>query len=209
MQVTANQPNWASHFQTIQSFFLANVQSWLKVAQQWYYSANCGKSYFGNNIAFEPMFNLARLDSDPGRQATIQGILQSNLWNKGVINDKNPWFAYMYAADQAGDDAGAAAAVAMANAQLSQFQPPPRVPVAVTNNLPPDPNCAGNALAAIDVGNRVIGDFQWQRHPWQLSDPGLPQVVYPGVDYLAAYWLGRAQGFLKNDAPTECTQWLP
>jgi hypothetical protein len=64
-------------------------------------------------------------------------------------------------------------------------------------------------MDAIDVGNRVIGDFDWQRQPWQEADTGIPQQVFPGVDYLCAYWLGRAQGYLQNDAPTECTLWLP
>ncbi len=209
LHVTADRPAWAADHDTIQAFFLANVDSWLQTARTWFYSANCGKGYFGNNIVFEPMFNLARLDSDPGRQAIIQGILQQNMWQSGVINDKNPWFAYIYAAVQHGADAGASAAVAMGNHQLSQFQPPPRVHVAVSNSFPENSSCPGNAQAAIDVANRVIGDFEWQRQPWQQSDPGVPTQVFPGVDYLAAYWLGRAEGFLQNDAPTECTQWLP
>ena len=97
----------------------------------------------------------------------------------------------------------------MGNAQLAEFSEPPRVHVAVNNTFPADPNCPGNALSAIDVGERVIGDFLWQRQPWGEADPGNTSEVFPGVDYLAAYWLGRSQGFLSSDTPTQCTQWVP
>ena len=161
-----------------------------------------------NNIAFEPMYDLARLDTDPTRSALIRGtILEQNMWQKGVIGDKNSWFAYIYAADAPAGSTGSASAVAMANAQIAQFTPPPRVHLAVSNSFPADPNCPGQALDAIDVGQRVINDFDWQRGAWQEVDPGLPTEVYPGVDYLAAYWLARASGFLADDAPGQCTQW--
>jgi hypothetical protein len=208
LQVTANQPAWATQNQAIQAFFDTNVNSWLSVAQKWSYGRDCGNSYFANNIAFEPMYDLARLDTDPTRSALIRGtILEQNMWQKGVIGDKNSWFAYIYAADAPAGSTGSESAVAMANAQIAQFTPPPRVHLAVSNSFPADPNCPGQALDAIDVGQRVINDFDWQRGAWQEVDPGLPTEVYPGVDYLAAYWLARASGFLADDAPGQCTQW--
>ncbi len=208
LQVTANQPAWASQYQTINTFFETNVDSWLKTAQLWAYSANCGNSYFANNIAFEPMFDLARLDQDATRQSTILGILGHNMWAKGVINDKNVWFAYIFAADDP-TDALAPTAITMGNSQLAQFGAPPRVHIDVSNDFPENPNCTNEALEAIDVDQRVIDDFAWQRGPWTETDPGNPSEVFPGVDYLAAYWLGRAEGFLTDDTPTECTVWLP
>ncbi len=208
LQVTANQPSWATQNQQIETFFAANVASWLQVAQQWTYSRSCGTSYFANNIVFEPMFDLARLDTDPTRSALIRGtILEKKMWQQGVSADKNAWFAYIYAANAAADDAGAVAAVAMANAQLAQFTPPPRVHVAVSNSLPADPSCPGQALDAIDLGQRVINDFTWQRGAWQESDAGNAAEVYPGVDYLAAYWMARAQGFLADDSAGTCARW--
>ncbi len=131
------------------------------------------------------------------------------MWTNGVANDKNVWFANIYAANAPAGSNIAPGAISMGNEQLAQFGAAPRVHVPVTNSLPADPSCPGNALEAIDVGPRVIGDFTWQRGPWQESDPGNTSDVYPGVDYLAAYWLGRQAGYLTDDTPTECTRWSP
>jgi hypothetical protein len=208
LQVTANQPSWATQNQTITTFFDANVNSWLNVGEDYAYSADCGDSYFANNIVYEPMYDLARLDTDPTRSALIRGtILEQKMWQQGVINDKNSFFAYIYAANAPTGSTGAAPAIAMANTQLSQFQQAPRVHAAVSNSLPADPNCPGNALDAIDISQRVVNDFDWQRGPWQENDPGLATEVYPGVDYLVAYWMARAQNFLMDDTPTQCTVW--
>ncbi len=54
---------------------------------------------------------------------------------------------------------------------------------------------------AVDVSERVVSDFIWQRNPWGLLDGGNPQLTYPGVDYLVAYWMGRYYGQLQDDTP--------
>ena len=89
------------------------------------------------------------------------------------------------------------------------FSPAPRVrvPRDNTGQYTEDPNCAGNADTAIDVDTRCVGDFLWQRHPWQLVDAGNPLLVFPGVDYMAAYWLGRYHGFLDDDIADACLRW--
>ena len=58
-----------------------------------------------------------------------------------------------------------------------------------------------------DVGERVVSDFIWQRNPWGLYDTGNPAVTYPGIDYLAAYWMGRFNGHLGDDTPGLCLAW--
>jgi hypothetical protein len=60
---------------------------------------------------------------------------------------------------------------------------------------------------AIDVADRVPTGFLWERHPWKLEDPGSPNLVFSGVDFLLAYWLGRYQGFIDDDAPQTATRW--
>jgi hypothetical protein len=59
----------------------------------------------------------------------------------------------------------------------------------------------------VDVSERIASDFIWQRHPWGLLDTGRPNIVYPGVDYLAAYWLGRKYGFMDDDTEGRCLAW--
>ena len=40
----------------------------------------------------------------------------------------------------------------------------------------------------------------WQKSPYNPTCPGGPGTeVYPGVDYLVAYWMGRHYGFFDAD----------
>lgn len=62
----------------------------------------------------------------------------------------------------------------------------------------------------VDVKDRVPSDFLWQHHPFELVIPNPePRLVYSGADYLLAYWLGRANGYLDDDAPGTSTRWEP
>jgi hypothetical protein len=94
--------------------------------------------------------------------------------------------------------------------QLAQFPPAPRVhhPVDLRNDAryPHDPICPDHVIhtSAVDVGDRIVSDFIWQRGPWDLFDPGDPARSEPGVDYLVAYWMGRHHGFISDDTPGRC-----
>ena len=208
LEVTDGVPAYATQRAAIQQFFDTNITSWLNVAALWSYSKDCGNSYYAYNITWEPMYNLAQLDQDPTRSQTIRGtVLQNELW-AAMQSQKQVFFSYIYAAS-APSGTDVSTAVDGGNFQLAQFPPPPRVHLPVNDSFPADPSCPGLALDAIDVGVRVVGDFLWQRNPWQQSDPGNVQEVFPGVDYLVAYWMGRYHGFLQDDAAGTCTQWLP
>jgi hypothetical protein len=75
--------------------------------------------------------------------------------------------------------------------------------------MPHESSCTDQVVhtSAVDVADRVVSDFIWQRHPWGLFDSGNPSQTYPGVDYLAAYWIGRFHGFLTDDTPGTCLAW--
>ena len=68
---------------------------------------------------------------------------------------------------------------------------------------------ADTATLAVDVRDRVVEDFLWQRGPWRLQDGGNAAEVYPGVDFLAAYWAARANGFVADDSAGSCARWAP
>jgi hypothetical protein len=208
LRVTDGVPAYASDRAAISAHYIQNVSDWLNVANGWNENTPCGSGYSAVDISFQPMYNLARLDTDPARGAQIRGtILRDRMWS-AVANHKNVFFDYIYAANApAGTDL--AAIIAGAAAQLAQFPAPPRRHVARNLSYPEDPNCPGNAQMAIDVGERKVDDFIWQRDPWEMRDPGYPGQVFPGVDYLLAYWMGRRHGFLVEDSPGRCTRWLP
>jgi hypothetical protein len=137
-------------------------------------------------------------------------ILGQKMWPV-FSTTKNSFFSYIYAANASSPDPAVATG---AKTQLAQFPPPPRVLKAVDlrndpRYVPHDPNCADQTshTSAVDVGERPVGDFLWQRAPWGLYDPGDPAQAEPGVDYLVAYWMGRAHALLDDDTPSSCMRW--
>jgi hypothetical protein len=113
----------------------------------------------------------------------------------------------------AGSRDGFASDAATAAAHLAHFQMGPRVvaPRDHVADYPNDPNCTSNgkpmSSVAVDVGDRLVADFMWQRNPWKLYDTGNPVEVQAGVDYLAAYWIGRFHGFIADDRAGTCARW--
>ena len=205
----------AATHQTLLDYYNAHADAWLDVAAQWSFAASCGDGYYANHIAYIMAYVWAHLEKDATRGARIRdAILDGKMW-AALSYQKNPYFAFLWGATRTGTPA--AATIAAANAQLAGFPPGPRVHVAVDHSadakyLPHDASCtsepmADTATSAVDVGDRVIDDFLWQRGPWRLQDGGNPNEVYPGVDYLAAYWAARAGGFLADDAAGTCARW--
>lgn len=219
LRVTDGVPAYAARRDAIRAYYTShagpggNVKDWLEIAKGWQDGSGpkCGAAYYGNNITMQPMYDLARLEDDPGRKkVVVDEILGGKLW-PAFERTKNPFFSFLYAGVT---PTAAAAVTASARAQLAQFPPPPRVQKAV--DLRADPRYAARESGctdqvahtdAVDVGDRIPGDFMWQRHPWGLYDPGDPRLVQPGVDYLAAYWLGRAHRFVDDEAPAVCGTW--
>lgn len=188
-----------------------NISDWLNIIEQWSYSDDCGDSYFSNNITMEPMYNLARLEDDPTRKAAIQGTVLNGLLWPAYVNTKNSFFSFIYASNYS---SAAASVPTSAATQLAQFPAPPRIVHAVNDTANPaysslDTSCPGEVAhtTSVDVGDRVVDDFLWQREPWSLTSGADLKQTYPGVDYLVAYWMGRHHGFISDDAPNECLVW--
>ena len=185
-----------------------NVHDWLTIAQGWSAGTGCGGNYYANNITMMPMYDLARLETDPSRKTLIvDQILGAKLW-PAFANTKNVFFSFIYAGARSGAPANV---VSDATAQLAQFPAPPRIHRAVDLRSDPkypshDGQCQNQIdhASAVDVGDRAVDGFIWQRNPWELYDPGNPAEVLPGTDYLIAYWLGRRHDFLADDTPSRC-----
>jgi hypothetical protein len=218
LRATDGVPAYATRRAAILDYYLhhggdgGNVTNWLDVAKTYAETNTCGDSYFGHNISMEPMYNLARLEDDATLQPIVRNdVLAAKMWPIFRAT-KSSFFSYIYAANVASPEAGA---VATANAQLAQFPPPPRVHVAVDLRASPEypdhqSGCTDQVVhtTAVDVGDRPVGDFLWQRHPWGLYDAGDPNQTEPGVDYLVAYWLARRHGLIAaDDTAGRCLRW--
>jgi hypothetical protein len=212
LQVTKGVPGYETRRAAIENHYAANVGWWFDIAENelGYESPECGGKYYGKNIRFEPMFNLARLETDPALSQRIKtNILKNIMWND-VENHKNIWFAYIYAYNQqlSGDIQNV---VDFHNSQLDMFPDAPRVMYGsnVTSSYTEDPECLGNATEALNPNERIVEDFMWQRHPWGMVSGDRPLDMMPGIDYMAAYWLGRYAGFLTEETPQRCLRYKP
>jgi hypothetical protein len=206
----------ATH-QALRAYYDAHADAWLDVAAQWSFAANCGSGYYANHIAFIMAYEWAHLEKDATRGARIRdAILDGRMWS-ALSGQKNPYFAFLWGATRA--QPPAAPTISAANAELAQFPVGPRVHVAVDHSAdaayqPHDSSCTSEPMAdtatlAVDVRDRVVEDFLWQRGPWRLLDGGNAAEVYPGVDFVAAYWAARANGFVADDAAGSCARWAP
>jgi hypothetical protein len=218
MLVTKNVPGFETDFADFMDYYLnnpeatgGNVQDWIGVADGWFYNDDCGGSYYANNIVMEPLFNWVRLEDDPAlKNQILNDVVAARMWPEHEFT-KNSWFFFMYGAF---DPVAYASATTEGASQLAGFPAPPHLRPAVNLTLDPrylpmEDGCQNqtNRGTAVDVSERIASDFIWQRHPWGLFDTGRPNIVYPGVDYLAAYWLGRSHGFIDDDAPGRCLAW--
>lgn len=208
LQVTEDVAEFAPRRAAIESFYAANVDEWITIASDWAYTESCGDDYFGIHIVYQPAYTWARLETNPTRKATIRDdILQARLWEE-VKDHNNVLFAFITAA-QAPQLADSNSIVAHHRDQLALFPPPPRVREARDNtgSYQESATCPGNATVALNLHERGVYDYLWQKHPWLLVRSGDPQKVYPGVDYLIAYWLGRYHDFIADDAAGTCLRW--
>ncbi len=207
LQVTAGVPGYAARHAALRAHYEENFETWFDIASGWENTNSCGASYHGIDIAFMPIFNWIRLEEDPTRRARLQtAVLRDALWSE-VADHKNVFFAFIYASQAAPEDA-VDDVIATHLAQLGGFSDAPQLalPLDMRWKYPEDPQCPGLATSATDVADRPAATFIWERQPWVRFAAGTPNLVYPGVDYLLAYWLGRQAGFIAADAKLTITR---
>ena len=210
LQVTEGQPAHAATHAMVKSHYDQEIAGWLALMKQYaYHGGDCWKSYFALNIVFGPLYNLIRLEPDPTLKAALQkDVLVGRLWPY-VDDHKNVFFSYIVA-NQGTPGAIDQGLLDAMKAQLDQFPPPPKLQVAIDNTgkYPASSKCAGQTAVAVDVKDRRRDGFIWERDPFVMTSPGDQRVVYPAVDYLLAYWMGREGGLLADDAaPGACLRW--
>ncbi len=208
LHVTKDVPEYAVRRQAIMTHFAGRYQEWRDMGATWENTNECGDSYHGLNIAFLPAFNWVRLEEDYFRKTDLQNyVLRNQMW-EAVKDHKNVFFSYIYTS-QANPADNTSSIIDFHTDQLKQFPPAPYLAIAVDNTAkyPENSECSGLAQTAIDVGERVPASFLWEKNPWKLKEDAIPNFVYPGVDYLIAYWMARYYGYLEDDAPDTCLRW--
>jgi hypothetical protein len=169
--------------------------------------------YFAFNLRHQNYYNILRLDPDPDRRAFFFELF-SEMIRPHVAWTHNPYFDYiwLHMCKKAGiecEDADAIAADALKS--VTDFRDPPNNNVHISiPSLPIDPvSTFLVALAQLlgvedlidfelqtkephEIVNRCPEGFMWQRSPYHRFCVGFfDQEVFPGIDYLLAYWMGR------------------
>ena len=219
LRMAEDDPALAAKRAEMLTYYQAKAPGWLSIAEQWTFETRdgCGQGYFSTHIAYIMAYVWALLESDPGLALRIRDkVLDQTMW-RSVAGHKNAYFAFLWGGVRG--IAPSNAEIGAASSQLAQFQPGPRTWAARDNRtkaqyLPHDTKCTNEVLCsitsnAVDVGDRRVDDFIWQRQPWQLYDGGDARKVFPGVDYLAAYWAARRHGFMTDDRAGTCTRVMP
>lgn len=215
LRMAEDDPAMVQDRAALEAYYFAHAQDWLDLASKWRFATRdgCGTGYFSTHLAYIMAWAWASLAKSPAIAPRIRDeVLDGRLW-RAVAHHKNPYFAFLWASTRGTPDADA---VSGAAEQLGQFTPGPRLAVprdarAETRYQPMESRCAEPMTQmdtkAVDVKDRRVDDFLWQRQPWQLVDAGQENHVFPGVDFLVAYWAGRAPGLLEDDRPTTCARW--
>jgi hypothetical protein len=206
--MTENVEAYASVRQQIEAYYQAHADAWMGISEQWSYDNECSSKYYGTHISINMAHAYATLETDPTLRARLENVLIAMRDRLG--DHKNAYYAYLWGSVLVQNDMAESDAAGL---ELAQFEPAPRVFVPRDSSAlyPLDPDCSspGNprSSVAVDVGHRVLDGFLWQRHPFNLVSAGNPLQIFPGVDYLAAYWIGRRHHLLEDDRPGSCARW--
>lgn len=210
LEMSAGVPGFEAEHAALAAYHQSKSKYWAGVAAGWSYGNACGGKYYGTHIEYISAYTWA-MTEPPGEVGTLvrDAVLDDAMWDS-LSQHKNVYYAFLWGGTRASPDAQA---IGAARAQLGLFPPGPRVHAARNslNEYPHDSACSSDGVphskVALDVDDRVVSEFMWQRHPWKLTDAGDPTEVFPGIDYLAAYWAGRHHGLVEDDRSGTCARW--
>ena len=168
--------------------------------------------YYGFNLSHLNFFTLWRNETNPERRAFYLDAFHKMIWPL-VKHTHNVFFDAIYLANcqRAGECREADETLADVAVQLFDFQDPPvaEVPLIIPEwELDPFSVFMSDLIDQLGirelldieyqtadprpVAYRCPRSFMWQKTPYNLDCPGGDGTeVYPGVDYMLSYWMGR------------------
>jgi hypothetical protein len=160
-----------------------------------------GVNHSDNNLAFLAYYNLIRYETDPGLKALYLRSLD-RAWSV-VRRDRNPFFTYLYFGLRPAAEKEPALEEAMESlirfpADPKGYQAPSPEGLCVSRMV--DRFGRGQACGPLPINERPPTPIQWNENPARLGPTGMRSEAFSGVDYLLAYWLGRAHGFVSPGA---------
>jgi len=159
------------------------VHDWLDVAATYAETATCGASYYGHNISMEPMYSWARPRGR--RRPPHAGGLGAARQDVAALREHEELILHVHHGAEHRPGSGSArrgsdpdrrvrAAAARPGAGRPDGRPGLRIAEA---------GCPYQVshTTAVEVGDRPVADFLWQRDPWELVDPGDVTQTEPGA----------------------------
>ena len=155
--------------------------------------------YFAHNLRAARSYSIWLLDADPEHRAQIVDYARTH-WRRWTDHHGNAWLSWLWFA-MAGTPPDAEGQRALYelrwkpvrswSSPLAGRWPPPSFDAATFDTTP---------TWVLPVYLRKPAEyFSWQKEPWAAGEPGNDgRANSTGLDFLAAYWLGRAHGFISN-----------
>lgn len=142
--------------------------------------------------------------TDPTLRAALAPHFAADLMQAGArpaLDQHNPWFDFMWAAQKPPGDGPAYAAVEDGVCQLRQF-PASNHGVAHPDVLAVPHACDGRqgeslAATAFEAADRCAATYAWWGNPYRrdaCSDD--PTAIWNPTGFLLPYWMGRYYGFI-------------
>jgi len=202
-------------------------QNWFQLSAFSVY--NKYDEYYGFNLSHMTFFNLFRLERNAERRAMYLDVFHDKIrWL--VEFTHNVFFDEIYLAncERAGECREYNDSLTDLQTQILDFQDPPvrEVPLEIPE-WPLDPFSVFMSDLIDLLGIRELIDieyqtldprpvkwrcprsFMWQKTPYNIDCPGGDGTeVYPGIDYLLAYWMGRYYNLIEPGNPNDI-YWPP
>lgn len=171
--------------------------------------------YFGISLSYLAMYNLVRLEDDPGRMAIHVETMDDMLYPP-VADTHQAFFDLLWMIVTGERPADLMADVKQSLLEFPQapkrkvhpeHPPKPILPFSLIANDFFDaigfgdivPNISPRSIEPYPMRQRCVTGDYWQSSPWALEcGPDNPSFEFAGEDYLQAYWLGRYHGFLSE-----------
>jgi hypothetical protein len=150
-------------------------------------------SYFKFNLDAINLFDLIRLENDPGLSAAYRSAY--GFFRSATKDHMNAHFNMIDRALNGPDPKRDAQTVLFLYQWLER--PSRDVYVDLRGQFP---TCGSSEQSCnpIPVNQRVPTDFLWQRSPFQLVGGGSGLIESSGIDYILPYWMARYYRVLNN-----------
>ncbi|HUT53710.1 MAG TPA: hypothetical protein VM658_09980 [bacterium] len=163
--------------------------------------------YYAVMFFHRTAYNIARLDPSPTRRRLF-ALDFKELVRPFTRGADNVFFDYVYMAVAHDPDP---AVIRRGREALALFPEPPNR--RICREPPPERECAlcallsamgrgePSAVKPYPIEQQCSTDFLWQRSPYVMHCCARTDLahVYPGIDFMLAYWMGRYHGFIDSN----------